>query len=133
LARFAYCHTAPPPTARGRLKRGDEEDERERGTKGGAIDIAVYDDHSDRETDVACLALILFRLFFTTIFLRIGLESIGWPGKYGVRPDASRCDKNSRGLKNDPPRRKIETATELPGAFIGEIVAELLARLRKGP
>lgn len=81
----------------------------------------VYGDRGHRETGrtgVACLAIILFRLFFTTIFLRIGLESIGWPGKYGVRPDASRRDKNSRGLKNDPrqpPRRKIETAMELSG------------------
>lgn len=99
--------------------------------EGGAIDIAVCGDHSDRETDVACLALILFRLFFTTIFLRIGLESIGWPGKYGVRPDASRCDKNSRSLKNDPPRRKIETATELPRCIYRRNCCEVIGAITK--
>lgn len=74
----------PPLVARGRLKGGGEEDERERESKRKTIDVArcivIATIGKHRRTGVACLALILFRLFFhDNISSRAGSESIGWP------------------------------------------------------
>lgn len=95
-ARFEYCHAPLCRRHAGRLKKKKKE-ERRRGSRSAAAVIrnrpALFPSFS------LCPASSLYRR--STIFLR-DPKSIGWPGKYGTRPDASRRDKSSRSLKNEP-------------------------------